>query len=285
MTSSMKQVEKVSFHAGVRFQILFLTIIALSFSFTACGQTPEFPYAMKQYRAQNWGEFASGELAYIANGKNLGTESYTMSKQPDGKVVVESEGVFTIPTPIPFIKPKVKLSQTITVTRELHPVSLFLQYKGPLGIGSQKISISLNKNKLQAKAGNNIMETAVDPAKAVFVGAGSSQALFALILAQREDQVEFTEIKTRSGDPGSEGDNQQLKAHIILLEKEEVQLHLNKSLTQVTKYTFKDVDSGTNKSVFVREGSFIAFQSVSSGNSFCMYRSDLLAKDFQLTGC
>jgi len=84
------------------------------------------------------GVVESGRLIYINDGNKLGNESYRISKKEEGGLELSSEGVVTPPIPIPFIKPRINFNQTISLDDNFAPVSLSLQYKGPLGIGSKK---------------------------------------------------------------------------------------------------------------------------------------------------
>lgn len=242
------------------------------------GQNSDFIPALERYESQESGEFASGELKYIADGKDLGSESYSIKQSPGGRVEITSEGVVTPPIPIPFIKPKIKFNQEITLSPDLLPESLFLQYNGPLGIGNQKISIIVEGNTAKAEIGNDEKEAVVDPEKSFFSGIGVSQALFAFILAKRDGQVEFTEI--RSGGSGPQGADDRLKVDIRLQEKAEVSLDVAGRLIGATEYTFAEEGSETIKSIIAADGTFLAFVSKDPESPFYIYRSDILGEDF-----
>ncbi len=258
--------------------VLFLAIMVL-LPFGGYAQDLPFLPALERYNSQDSGDFASGELIYVADGKDLGSETYTITKKIGGKVEVTSEGVVTPPIPIPFIKPKIKYSQTIVLSEGLVPESLFLEYKGPLGIGNQKISVSVDGEDVLAKIGNDEKKAVVDPEKSVFSGIGASQALFGFILSQREGATQFTEI--RSGGSGPPGDDQKLTVDIILQKKSDRTLEKSDQTIEVTEYTFVEEGEGTRKSFLVKDGTFLALISRDSENPFYIYRGDVLGEDFE----
>lgn len=261
---------------------LFIAIMVLLPS-GVTAQDLTFLPALQLYNSQGPGTFASGELRYIADGKGLGSESYKITKRPDGKVELTSEGVVTPPIPIPFIKPKIKYSQDIILSEALVPESLFLQYKGLLGIGSQKISVSVDGEDVLARIGNDEKNAVVDPEKSVFSGIGASQALFAFILSRRDGATQFTEI--RSGGSGPQGADQELTIEIVeiaLQEKTDRTIEVGDQTIQVSEYTFVEEDGGRVKSFLIKDGTFLALTSRGSENPFdYIYRSDLLGEDFR----
>jgi len=242
------------------------------------GQTGDFLSAADRYNTIDSGEFASGKLVYIADGKDLGSETFKLIKKPSGTIVAESEGVVTPPIPIPFIKPKIKYNQTAEVSSNFIPLSLFLQYKGPLGIGNKKINVTVDGNNVTAEIGNDIKNTTVIPEKSVFSGIGGSQALFAFILSQKDGQRSFTEI--RSGASGPQGDNPAIEMDIELLDTRRVEMEINGTTTEVTEYTFREIESERVKIITVKDGTFITYRSKDSENPFYLYREDLLGEDF-----
>lgn len=259
---------------------LFLTLPLLLMLVAASGwgQTGDFLSATDRYNTIDSGEFASGKLVYIADGKDLGSETFKLIKKPSGTIVAKSEGVVTPPIPIPFIKPKIKYNQTAEVSSNLIPLSLFLQYKGLLGIGNKKINVTVEGNNVTAEIGNDVKKANVNPEKSVFSGIGGSQVLFAFILSQKVGQTSFTEI--RSGASGPQGDSPAIEMDIELLDTQIVKMEINGTPTEVTEYTFREIESERVKIITVIDGTFIAYRSKDSENPFYLYREDLLGEDF-----
>ena len=264
------------------FALLILVLLASPSGVESSGQTADNSLLEEFSRAES-GVIESGELLYINQGKKLGNESYQIMKTETGGLRLEAEGVVTPPIPIPFVKPKIKFSQNIEVDRYLKPESLFLQYKGPLGIGSKKINATIAAGEIELKRGKDRKKLKLPEGENVFVGTTSSQALFALILATREEIELFTEI--RSGGSGPPGQNEERVLVEVRLEStSETELNPSGAPGPVKRYVFVEPENGRRKEIFVRDGTFLVYRASSEEGSFYVFRSDLLGKDFRFKG-
>lgn len=257
-------------------------VIALSISLTV----HHFPlYAQnipKDLAELDTGVFASGKLGYVSDGKDLGSESYELTKLNSGEIKLTSEGVVTPPIPIPFVKPKIKFNQEIIVGSDLRPKDLTLDYNGPLGIGSSKIRATVSDGRIDADLGGKEKSGQLNSNVAFFQGTGSSSALTNLILASLNSSEKLTEIRTGGTGPQS-GDEDRLQVNLELIRKETRELKINGSLQSVDRYLLDDPGSSVNKVILSREGTFIAYLRLGGENSFYVYRTDLLGEDYKFS--
>lgn|GEM_PF-2358320 len=228
------------------------------------------------------GVFATGDLAYVSGGKDLGSESYELTKLNSGEIKLTSEGVVTPPIPIPFVKPKIKFNQEIIVRSDLSPKDLMLDYNGPLGIGSSKIRATVSDGLVDADLGGKEKSAQLNSSAAFFQGTGSSSALTTLILASLNGSDKLTEIRTGGTGPQS-GDEDRLLVNLELARKETQELKINGSLETVNRYVLNDPGSSVDKVILSREGTFIAYLRLGGENSFYVYRTDLLGEDYKFS--
>lgn len=228
------------------------------------------------------GVFASGNLAYVSNGKDLGSESYELTKLNSGEIKLTSEGVVTPPIPIPFVKPKIKFDQEIIVGSDLSPKELILDYNGPLGIGSSKIRATVSDGRIDADLGGEEKSGQLNSGAAFFQGTGSSSALLTLILVSSNSPGKLTEIRTGGTGPQS-GDEDRFQVNLELIKRETRELEINGSLETVDRYVLDDPGSSVDKVILFREGTFIAYLRLGGENSFYVYRTDLLGEDYKFS--
>jgi len=226
------------------------------------------------------GPVESGKLVYINDGKQLGSESYSIRKKKNGSLALSSEGVVTPPIPIPFVKPKIKFTQEIMIDSNLEPVSLDLQYKGPLGIGNKKIRATVSDGKLEIKRGKKEQRRILEKNRYVFAGTSSSRALLAIILSAEERPDNFTEI--RSGGTGPQGgDETRILVDVALESKTEMEISLDGNSVLADVYTYREVGTEREAEALTFKGRLIAYRVLDEENSFYVYREDLLGKDFR----
>ncbi|MFW6190407.1 MAG: hypothetical protein ACOC49_02030, partial [Candidatus Bipolaricaulota bacterium] len=132
------------------FLVLLFTILI---SGLPGGQTGTAAEALDSLNSTERGVFSRVELVYVSNGKDLGSEKYELIKDDSGEIVLVSEGVVTPPIPIPFVKPKIKFDQEIRVGADFSPLSLELNYDGPLGIGSDRLKSTVEDGRINADLG------------------------------------------------------------------------------------------------------------------------------------
>jgi len=258
----------------------FLVLIFLLLPLHVSNQTTSAKEALESLNSTETGVFARGELAYVSNGKDLGTETYKLIKRESGEIVMISEGVVTPPIPIPFVTPKIKFNQEITVGNDLAPQSLELNYNGPLGIGSKKIRAIVKDGRIDADLGGEQKGAKLESIYSYFQGTGGAQAVTSLILAKKEDLGEIVEIRTGGTGPQS-GDKDRLKAYLVLKREERRELEINGSRKVIEQYVLNDPESKVDKVILADSGTFIAYLRQGEENSFYVYRSDLLGKDYQ----
>ena len=226
------------------------------------------------------GQVESGKLVYINDGKELGSENYVIRKKKDGGLALNSEGVVTPPIPIPFVKPKIKFNQTIHLDNNLEPVSLSLQYKGPLGIGSKKITATVNDNFLEIKRGKKEKSLELTEGRYFFTGTTSSGALFAIVIAREGAISNLTEIL--SGGTGPRGGNEDKVLSKVVFETSQTRtMKVDGKATEVTGYTYREEETGRKRELIMRGGSLIAYRAKSEDSSFYAFREDLLGKGFR----
>jgi hypothetical protein len=259
--------------------LLLLLIIPLISLIPLNDRTARSQNTLEKMTEVEVGVFASGKLAYVSNGKDLGSESYELKKLETGEVSLTSEGVVTPPIPIPFVKPKIKFDQEITVGSDLDPIELSLNYDGPLGIGSSKIRATVGDGRIDADLGGTEKEGKLKSNVAFFQGTGGSQALTALILTRSNGSGKFTEIRTGGTGPQS-GDEDRLQVVLELVRKGTQELKVNGSLQEVDRYVLDDPGSNVDKVILSKEGTFIAYLRLGGENSFYVYRTDLLGEDY-----
>lgn len=264
----------------VSIALIFLALLLITTS-TGMGQTDSDLRAYQQFNKVTSGPFARGELIYINEGKQLGTESYELSKTDSGEIKLTASGVVTPPIPIPFVKPKIKFDQTISASGELRPLSLNLQYKGPLGIGSKKIKISVSGERVKIDRGGKKDQITLNSANPFFAGTSSSQAIVALLLAKLERPKEMTEIISGGTGPGG-GEEGQITRRIELKSVGTKTFRIGGEQILSQYFVFGESNSDVEKVIYVKSGSFIAYERSDADNTFYVYRSDLLGKDFEL---
>ncbi len=245
------------------------------------GQSASDMQTYNKFKNASSGIFATGELTYINKGKKLGTESYKLNKTNSGGVRLSSSGVVTPPIPIPFVKPKIKFDQTIRVSRELKPLSLELQYKGPLGIGNKKINIAVKGGQVKVDRGGKNSEKTLSSANPFFLGTNSSQAIVALLLVLKNGPKQMTEILSGSTGPGG-GEEGQIIRGIELKSIDSRKLEGNGNILEVDRFVYGERESKIEKAIYVKNGGFIAYQRLNAENPFYVYRSDLLGENFKL---
>ncbi|MBS3787094.1 hypothetical protein KGY79_02725 [Candidatus Bipolaricaulota bacterium] len=257
----------------------FLLLLFLVLPLTISSQPASAQGALESLNSTETGVFARGELAYVSDGKDLGSETYKLIKRDSGEIVLISEGVVTPPIPIPFITPKIKFDQEITVAGDFTPRSLKLNYDGPLGIGSDKIRATVQDGQIDADLGGEKKEARLEPVDSFFQGTAGSQAITALILENMDDLGEIIEIRTGGTGPQS-GDEDRLKAYLVLNRKESQELEINGIPKVVDRFVLNDPESGVDKVILADGGTFIAYLRLGGENSFYVYRSDLLGEDY-----
>lgn len=260
--------------------VYILPLLLLILTFSASSQTVPALEALENLNSIETGVFTSGELAYVSNGKDLGSESYEITKNGSGEIVLTSNGVVTPPIPIPFVKPKIKFDQKITVGGDFSPKSLRLNYNGPLGIGSDKIRATVRNGRIDAVLGGDNRQADLRATYSFFGGTVSSQALTALILVSKNGLEEITEIRTGGTGPQS-GDEDRLKVRLRLLRKETQQLTVKGNSKEVERYVLNDPETGVDKVIIATGGTFIAYLRVGGENPFYVYRTDLLGEEYE----
>jgi len=268
-----------------RFYLFTIALVLLAFPLlsppAAVGQTVQDPGAYERFKKLSSGIIEKGELIYINEGKKLGTESYELKKNGAKEIKLTASGVVTPPIPIPFVKPKIKFDQTITVSGELSPLTLNLQYKGPLGIGNKKIRVSVSEDQVKVDRGGKKENATLQSANPFFVGTSSSQAVLALLLAKLGRPEEMTEILSGGTGPGG-GDDGQITRRLELKSVGEKKLQPGGEPIETEYFVFAERDSKAEKTIYVNNGSFLAYERSDPDGTFYVYRSDRLGKDFEL---
>ncbi|MCF7876017.1 hypothetical protein K9M06_03070 [Candidatus Bipolaricaulota bacterium] len=259
---------------AILFSLLSMTPIVL-------GQSASDLPVYNQFKDASSGTFATGELIYINKGKKLGTESYKLSKTSSGGVKLTASGVVTPPIPIPFVKPKIKFDQTIQVSKELKPLSLELQYKGPLGIGNKKIKVTVNGDQVKVDRGGKKSEKTLRSTNPFFLGTNSSQAIVALLLVAKGGPEQMTEILSGSTGPGG-GEEGQITRGVELKSIDTRRMKIKGNILDVDRFVYGELESKIEKAIYVKNGTFIAYQRLNAENPFYVYRSDLLGENFKL---
>ncbi len=235
---------------------------------------------LDELESVNSGVFSSGELSYVSDGKDLGSESYQLIKQDSGKIKLLTEGVVTPPIPIPFIQPKIKFDQEITVSSDLNPVQLKLDYDGPLGIGSAEIRAEVIEGTVKAKLSDEKKEAQLGDNRGYFQGTAGTGSLTALILAIEDGLGELTEIRTGGTGPQS-GDEDELLVDLRQVKVERKNLDVDGSVLEVRRHVLTDQNSGIQKVFLQKDGTFIAFRRLGGENPFYVYRTDILGEDYE----
>ncbi|MFW6071103.1 MAG: hypothetical protein ACOC86_01815 [Candidatus Bipolaricaulota bacterium] len=258
------------------FLVLLFTILI---SGLPGGQTGTAAEALDSLNSTERGVFSRGELVYVSNGKDLGSEKYELIKDDSGEIVLVSEGVVTPPIPIPFVKPKIKFDQEIRVGADFSPLSLELNYDGPLGIGSDRLKSTVEDGRINADLGEERKEGKVEPVDSYFQGTGGSLAFTALILSKREPK-EIVEIRTGGTGPRS-GDDERLKAYYQLRDRETEEMEIDGSSKVVDRFVLTDPETGVKKVILADGGTFIAYLRLDEENSFYTHRVDLLGENYE----
>lgn len=236
---------------------------------------------MERLASTENGVFARGELSYVSNGKDLGSETYELVKRNSGEIALVSEGVVTPPIPVPFVNPKIKFDQEIVVGGNFAPLSLDLNYDGPLGIGSDELKVTVSSGRINADLGGEQKEAELESNDSFFQGTGGSQALTTLVLANKDNPAgEIIEIRTGGSGPQS-GDEDRLLVYLELEREGDQNLEIDGSMRSVQRYVLKDPESDVDKVILADGGTFIAYLRLGGENPFYVYRSDLLGEDYE----
>ena len=267
---------KSSIRSLLLFLVLTTSIILLFFVFEVTG----FTASAGEQDEDIQGELLdSGKMIYIFDGKQLGNETYRLIRKETEDILLVSEGIVTIP--IPFIRPKIKYDQRIEVDNDYRPLSFFLQYRGPLGIGNKKVTAKVTEDEIDIKDGKEEKSVNLDGDNYVFSGTSGSQAMFSYVLSRRENISSFSEIRLGNSGPPSE-DEDRVVRDLILNSTDRTEMMIEGKNTPVTSYVFTLENGDQRRELITENGNFILYSVEDEDNSFYVYREDKLGKDFKL---
>lgn len=129
------------------------------------------------------GYVQSGRLAYELDGKRVAEETYRLQGSGSGEVRLVSSGILSVR--VLFVTVNVEFTQEIGLDRDLRPRSYLLETQGPLGIGNQRIAVTVDGERAIATVGDERWELAVPAGNAFFMGTLAAYAVLPALYAAR----------------------------------------------------------------------------------------------------
>jgi hypothetical protein len=220
---------------------------------------------------------ASGSLAILGNGKQIGEETYALDVSAQG-ASLESEGRFTFKVVLATIA--VSFQQSLVADAALDPSEYRLQIDAPLGLG-RKISSSIRGGVAITTQGDTQVEMDVRPDQLFVAGMFSTYALLPILYAEREigGTARF-DLLGFGGSPASGGDSQGPSALTVTRNGEATlaagDLHLS-----VDRYRLA-TPYGVSY-LFAKGMDFLGFSADADKETILVYRSDYFPNGFAIT--
>lgn len=213
-----------------------------------------------------------GKLAYELDGRRVAEEGYRLERLPSGELLLVSEGTFTIR----FLLVSVRMSfqQEVRLDEGLRLRLYRLDARGPLGVGSRRISIVVEGGRAVADAGDGPKEVPIPEGRAFFVGTVASYALLPVLYGAwaHGDGLLLQPVGVGAGPPGTSA-----SGPIEVVSAGTAEVGLGGRLVLLDRYEVRaGAFAGT---LLARDLEFVAF--VGRGErSFSAYRSDLFPRGF-----
>ncbi len=237
----------------------------------------------------------SGRLAFEAEGKKLGEETYQLERLPTGEYQLRSQGFFSFD--VLASKVKFEYTQDIRVDPNLRPLGYSLDFQGPLGLGNRSTTVQIQAEKALISSGEKQREITVPQGRFVLLGMFSSYAL-ATKLVTSGDRVRLAAF-IAAGFDGPESQPQEIQPLLFPLEVVRVPLlRLKDRATgnevEVEQYLLRlggrdgedpSRDDAEGPRLLAVKGEFWGLMSTlqdASKGTFRVYRIDLFPQGFDI---
>lgn len=116
-----------------------------------------------------------GALVIEARGQRLGTESYTLERQENGALHLQSQG--TLNFKLAFLSVQATFVQVMTFNARRRPLSYQLALSGPIGVGNRNISASFGASEGIVDDGQHQMKITLPQEPFLLLGMFSSYTI------------------------------------------------------------------------------------------------------------
>ena len=236
----------------------------------------------------------SGRLAFEAQGKKLGEESYQLEHLPTGEYRLSSQGFFSFNVLASDVK--FEYTQETQLNADLRPLSFSLEFHGPLGLGSRSTKIQIDGEKALVSSGDKKQEIQVPKERFFMLGMFSSYVL-ATRIAANSDEMHLTAFMAAGFEgpkdkPQEDTSDLTIPLEFVKLAPVNIRDKATGKEREVEQYLLKLGDEehpGSNDSVGIQllasNGEFLGLIGASpdaSRGDFRVYRMDLFPQGFEI---
>ena len=220
-----------------------------------------------------------GKLAYELDGRRVAEETYRFERLPSGEVSLVSSGTFSVR--VLLVTVSVAFDQEIVLDEELWPRSYRLETRGPLGLGSQRITVTVDGDRALATSGDDPQEIQMPQENAFFVGTLAAYAVIPSLYATRVgvDVLQLEAVGGGAGPPGGSRGGSAAGGAVEVSRQGSVEVEVGGRALVFDQY---HVQAGSfGGTLLARDSEFVAF--VGEGErTFTAYRSDLFPRGISL---
>jgi len=231
------------------------------------GSSPEAPDAARSFRS-------TGQLAIIANGERIGSESYAIRVEGD-QVDLDSVGLFEFRAVIATVRATFEQSLRSIAGA---PTSYTYELDAPLG-RSARIEATAEGSVFRVERDDDTVRMPIPAEGAIVLGTFSSYAGIPPLLRDLEIGGRWSSPAfVFGGRPGGQEAEGEILRPLRIVRGQDVQVRLNE--LQVTAETYH-VDSPSGGATLYAKGSdFLAFVAEGEGSSLIVYREDAFPDGF-----
>ncbi|MCX7750179.1 MAG: hypothetical protein N2320_01220 [Candidatus Bipolaricaulota bacterium] len=220
------------------------------------------------------GYVQAGKLAYELDGRRVAEESYRLERLSGGELLLLSEGTFSVR--ILLVSVQVAFQQELRLDEGLRPRAYRLEARGPLGLGTRRVSIAVEGGRAVADTGDGSREVPVPDGQAFFVGTIASYALLPVLYRAwgQGDALRLEPVGVGASPPGAS-----TSGPVEVLSVGTIEVSLDERTVVLERYRLR---AGAFAGILLARGlEFVAF--VGEGErSFFAYRSDLFPRGLRL---
>ncbi|UCF10022.1 MAG: hypothetical protein JSW65_08175 [Candidatus Bipolaricaulota bacterium] len=222
----------------------------------------------------------TGVLAFRADGRSFGSESYEIRQSTDGALLLESHGVFEFRVLVATVR--VPFTQTLRTDEGLRPVHYELHVEGVMGFGARDVQTEIGGGVVRSTVNDEARVSELASEHLFVLGTFSSYALLPLITADEERSAPASyELLVFGGPPHSSDVNDD---HEILIEPaEKANIRAGSIVIEVDAYPVRS--SYGDSVVLSRDGEFLALMSedeTGREEGLLVYRADYFPDGIEL---
>jgi hypothetical protein len=219
----------------------------------------------------------TGVLAFSADGREFGEESYEIQIDPGQGIHLVSSGTFRFK--VVLVTVSVPFSQELRLDATGRPVFYRLQIDGVLGIGRRQIDITVTGTTARVASGDTDSKVAINPDRLIILGTFSTYALVPALLGLRPAPEAF-DVLTPFQAFGSLENSSVGTTPMRLEPARAAVIRAGNASVAVDRRT---VDSSLGESTLWSVGNeFLGFTATGTDGSLRVYRSDYFPRDFEV---